>query len=163
MKRTLLGALEDLNYFERIGKKDIIVFDIDGTLSIVGDRLKYIKGEEKDWDSFYNFCYEDAPNLPIVDLCRTLSVTNHIVYATGRIERVRDITLKWLEENNLPCNTDQLFMRDNNDGREDDEVKPELIATVIDSVKMVFEDRSSVVAKWREMGIPCCQVAPGDF
>jgi hypothetical protein len=27
----------------------------------------------------------------------------------------------------------------------------------------VFDDRDKVVAMWRSMGVPCFQVAPGDF
>jgi hypothetical protein len=30
-----------------------VVIDIDGTISYVGERLKYLQQEPKDWDSFY--------------------------------------------------------------------------------------------------------------
>jgi hypothetical protein len=28
---------------------------------------------------------------------------------------------------------------------------------------MAFDDRARVVKMWRDNGVPCCQVAPGDF
>ena len=38
-------------------KKTVIV-DIDGTISKVGERLKYLLQSPKDWDSFYNDCFK---------------------------------------------------------------------------------------------------------
>ena len=32
-----------------------------------------------------------------------------------------------------------------------------------DVIQMVFEDRNSMVKKWREMGLTVAQVAEGDF
>jgi len=43
----------------------MIVFDIDGTLSIVGDRLKCLK--EKDWDNFYAR-HDDGDIIKSIDL-----------------------------------------------------------------------------------------------
>ena len=161
---NLLGTIESVsNVVIPPSNREIILFDIDGTLSILGDRLKYIKGEKKDWDAFYNACGEDLPNIPVVNICSSLGKMYEIYYATGRVERVRDITMKWMCDNGLWCPSDHLLMRPDNDGREDCEVKPELIAPIRQSIIMVFEDRSSVVKIWRDMNIPCCQVADGDF
>jgi hypothetical protein len=33
----------------------------------------------------------------------------------------------------------------------------------IQEIECVFDDRDKVVAMWRRRGIPCFQVAPGDF
>ena len=38
-----------------------VIIDIDGTISKVGERIKYLQSEPKDWDSFYNDCFEDEP------------------------------------------------------------------------------------------------------
>ena len=32
-----------------------------------------------------------------------------------------------------------------------------------DNVEMVFDDRQKVVDMWREIGLTCMQVAPGNF
>jgi uncharacterized HAD superfamily protein len=138
----------------------LIVFDIDGTLSLVGDRLKYLK--DKDWDSFYEACGEDGVNSAIMDLATELNDAEHtIVCVTGRRESVRDKTLRWLSKHGLFI--DNLYMRKDGDYRHDTEVKLELVKDFIDDIDLVFEDRASMVQAWRDAGITCCQVAEGDF
>lgn len=61
-------------------------------------------------------------------------------------------------------------MRKQGDFRPDDVVKPELLNNFLeesklgkDVIQIVFEDRNSMVKKWREMGLTVAQVAEGDF
>lgn len=71
----------------------MIVFDLDGTLSIVGDRLKYL--ELKDWDSFYNACGEDKVNKPVAAIFRIMTnAGENVSIVTGRRESCRIDTLK---------------------------------------------------------------------
>lgn len=139
----------------------IIVFDIDGTLSIVGDRLRHL--ENKDWDSFYKACGEDEVNEPIAKVCRALMINNEIIFVTGRREGVRGKTIRWLINNRLWDNSHMLLMRRDGDKRHDTIVKPELVHHFIDNIEMIFEDRASMVEKWRELGITTLQVAEGNF
>jgi len=143
--------------------KKIIVFDLDGTLSIVGDRLKYLK--DKDWDSFYEACDEDEPNDCMMKLLYVFKISNFfdIRFVTGRRESVREKTLNWLNKQGVVIESKKLYMRPNGDYRHDTELKPELVRDFIDDILMVFEDRTSMVKKWRELGITCLQVADGDF
>lgn len=57
-------------------------------------------------------------------------------------------------------------MRRAGDHRGDDIIKLELLTQIkadgFDPI-MAFEDRSRVVRAWRSAGIPCAQVAEGDF
>ena len=141
----------------------MIIFDIDGTLSIVGDRLKCLK--EDDLDGFYSRCGEDKVNNTIANLCSLLYQDNDIYYVTGRRESCRKDTIKWLNENHLPIesNGTKLFMRKNGDFRHDTIVKLELVEKFKDNIDMVFEGRNSMVKAWRRAGITCLQVAEGDF
>lgn len=141
----------------------MIVFDLDGTLSIVGDRVKFLQQEKKDWDSFYEACGEDRLNEPVAMLFRKLFATNTVKIVTGRREGVRGKTMKWLSDNRVPIASYNLHMRKDGDFRHDTIVKPELVNGFVSKIQVVFEDRNSMVAKWREMGICCCQVAEGDF
>ena len=142
--------------------KDIIVFDLDGTLSIVGSRLKYL--ENNDWDSFYEACREDKVNIQICEIFRMVRKSPYRVkIVTGRRESVRGKTIEWLFENGLGIHVDSLYMRKDGDKRHDTEVKPELIEDFKDQIFMIFEDRNSMVKKWRELGYTCLQVADGDF
>jgi len=138
----------------------IICFNMDGTLSLVGDRVKYLP----DWDSFYEACDEDKVNEPIADIFRMMKSKGHTIrIVTGRRESVRNKTLLWLQENDLYTNTYDLIMRPNGDMRHDTILKPLLVQDFVNEIEMVFEDRNSMVAKWREMGITCLQVSDGNF
>lgn len=141
------------------------IFDIDGTLTIVGDRIKYLQQEKKDWDSFYEACDEDIENRPITDLCRLIMREYKVIYITGRRESVRGKTKTWLKDNFLWNNRSELYMRPDGDFRHDTIVKPELFyANVLyDDVTAIFEDRDSMVKTWRSLGLKCLQVADGKF
>lgn len=147
--------------------KNVIVVDIDGTVARVGDRLKYLQQEKKDWDAFYEHCDEDEP---IRDMCRLVSdlyqLGYKIVFCTGRRNSVRSKTQEWLFWNVIAVNERDILMRKDRDYRPDTEVKPELLkkaGITPDDVYFILEDRDSMVAKWRELGFRCFQVADGQF
>ena len=147
-----------------------IVVDIDGTISKVGDRLKYINKSPKDWDSFYNACNQDEPYHDIIDILRILYHNDieclEFVFCTGRRESSRIDTENWIDKH-LPFAQDyELLMRKDGDKRHDTEVKPELLNNALLSpydVWFILEDRNSMAKKWRELGYRCLQVQDGDF
>lgn len=145
--------------------KNIVVVDIDNTIAKVGDRLKYLQQEKKDWDSFYEHCDEDEPISDMLTLVYDLHRSyNHIVFCTGRRESVRAKTEEWLSKY-LGIEY-ILLMRPDGDFRHDTMVKPELLTQMgitPDRVYCILEDRDSMVAKWRELGYRCLQVDRGDF
>lgn len=146
---------------------DIVLVDIDGTLTKVGDRLKHLNETPCNWDDFYERCDEDDPIQDIVDLVIGLSHMYDIVFCTGRRESVREKTIEWLRYC-LPIivSNDNLLMRKDDDHRHDTEIKPELLREAgieLDEVSLVLEDRNSMVKKWRDLGLTCLQVADGDF
>ena len=149
--------------------KNIVIVDIDGTISKVGERLKYILQSPKDWDSFYNDCFEDEPVEEIINLVyRLYSQGYELVFCTGRRESCREATIKWFNTNFEPeiAKFSKLLMRPNKDHRHDTEVKIELVKNAgidFNSIAFVLGDRNSMVAKWRELGVRCLQVAEGDF
>ena len=144
-----------------------IVVDIDGTVSKVGDRLKYLQQDKKDWDAFYEHCNEDAT---IEDMCRLVEdlweLGYHIVFCTGRRESVREKTKEWIKHHIAIGWNYDLLMRKDGDHRHDTNVKPELLSKAgysPDDIFLILEDRDSMVAKWRELGFRCLQVADGKF
>jgi hypothetical protein len=151
-------------------KKNIIIVDIDGTVSKVGNRLKYLQQSPKDWDSFYEACNEDNPIESICNLIKGLDthpyVSYELVFCTGRRESVREKTEEWIDNRIGLLFEYKLLMRKNGDFRHDTEVKPELLKEAgisIDNIAFILEDRNSMVKKWRELGFTCLQVADGDF
>lgn len=148
--------------------KNIVIVDIDGTVSKVGDRLKHLQKEPPDWDAFYEDCFEDEPVPEMVKLVDNLFLLfqYRIIFCTGRRESVRKKTEKWLKAN-LSSQWDlEILMRHDGDHRHDTEVKPELLLEAgidLNDIAFVLEDRKSMVDKWRELGLICLQVAPGEF
>lgn len=157
--------LKDLNLKSLEGKE--IIVDIDGTIAKISDRIKYIEQDEPDWDAFFEECDRDEPIVDIVDLVFLFSEFFSIRFCTGRPERVREKTHKWLNEvfgGNIPKK--RLLMRKDGDHRSDFEVKPELLKEAgikLKNIAFILEDRNSVVKKWRELGVRCLQVDESDF
>lgn len=147
------------------------VFDIDGTIANLSHRLHYIQvhSEEGDikpnWDAFFDECNNDAPIDHIIELAIDLyTAGRHIVYVSGRSDQIRDKTLVWLNNHQLPNGA--LYMRKQGDHRPDDMVKLDLLKELkADGYHpiLAFDDRDQVVRMWRLAGIPCAQVADGDF
>lgn len=134
------------------------IFDIDGTLAIMGDRGPF------EWHKVGL----DEPNHWVMNVAETLSrdpdFAYKIVVMSGRDEVCRDETEKWLTKWQVPY--DVLLMRSEGDNRKDNIIKAELFWNYVApnyNVLGVFDDRQQVVDMWRAMGIGCAQVAPGNF
>ena len=144
---------------------DCFIFDIDGTLANGDHRLHHIQKEPKDWDSYFKASLSDLPHKHIIDLAKRLAMTGAaIVYVSGRSDLVRTETMAWLGCYGAPHG--KLYMRKQGDHRNDDLLKIELLAELrADHFNplMAFDDRKRVVDAWRKAGVPCCQVADGDF
>lgn len=156
--------------------KRAYIFDIDGTLMDTTHRQHLIDGTitPKNWDAFFAACDQDPPIPHIIELAGKLADGSDILFVTGRSDDVRQKTINSLNVAfyaafGTPLDwikSEDIYMRPSGDHRADTIVKSELLDQVIAdgwTPIMVFEDRASVVTMWRERGIPCCQVAPGDF
>lgn len=140
------------------------VFDIDGTIADLSHRLHHIEKEPKDWDGFFAGVHKDAPISHIIDLARALASAAHVIYVSGRSDQCRHQTAQWLDLHKLPVG--HLYMRKAGDHRPDNQIKLDLLKELrSDGFEpiMAFDDRNQVVDMWRTAGIPCAQVAAGDF
>jgi phosphatidate phosphatase APP1 len=143
------------------------VFDIDGTIADLSHRLHHIRDgmkTKKNWDAFFAEVHKDAPIPHVIDLARALAKSAHVIYVSGRSDQCRTQTAQWLDLHKLPVGS--LYMRKAGDHRQDNIVKGELLDKLIaDGFRpiMAFDDRDQVVKMWRERGIPCAQVADGNF
>jgi predicted secreted acid phosphatase len=151
-----------------MSKKKIVIVDIDGTIATPGERLKHLQVEPKNWDAFYEDCFDDAPILDTIELVRLLDKKYQLVFCTGRRESCRQKTLNWFDKHGVPHTNELLLMRADGDKRHDTITKPEMVKRLLGPSKLnriafVLEDRNSMVAKWRELGVTCFQVAEGDF
>ena len=143
--------------------EEIVIFDIDGTLADVSERLHHIKKKPKDWDAFFRGIPQDKAIRSMVRLCNILYASGiRILLCTGRREKDRAETFKWLAQQGV--NYHELILRPDGDRRSDVIVKREMLAG-LDRSKILFvvEDRSGVVEMWRSEGLVCLQCAPGEF
>lgn len=144
-----------------------VVFDVDGTLLDIEHRRHFVSNGNSDWESFLSpeEMVKDRPNLEVVQTALSLQNSGHeLVVVSARNERHREVTQKQLDA--LGLEPLHLFLRPDGDFRSDAEFKQE----VLDSLRendfnpdLVFDDRNQVVDMWRRNGVPCFQVAEGDF
>lgn len=145
-------------------KKQAIIFDIDGTITDITHRRKYVKQSPKDWDNFNDLMKDDILQHWAKALIKDLRIRYDIILITGREERFREITLDWLRRNDVHSN--MLLMRTTGDKTDDDVIKKGLYERHVEpryDIIAVFEDRSRVVKMWRDLGLTCLQCDYGDF
>lgn len=149
----------------------MIIFDLDGTLSLNGHRAHLAK--QKKWDEFFDLCHLDEGNQQVIRMFDLLCL-QHCQYGgpevqiwSGRVERTRDKTVEWLgrhTEYGARIGGPRLRMRPDGDYTPDVDLKRAWLMEVgPTNVELVFDDRDSVVYMWRSHGVTCFQVAPGSF
>ena len=148
--------------------KNIVIFDLDGTLALI-DKRRAISTKDNgkmDWDTFFDpkNIDLDQPNTPVIKMAQMLKSQGFmIVIFSGPSKATKDATIKWLDKNNFPF--DVLKMRPIKNFTPDEQLKLKWLNDMDwkDDVEMVFDDRQKVVDMWREIGLTCAQVAPGNF
>lgn len=139
------------------------IIDIDGTVAWMKGRSPY------DWHRVS----EDEPNPYMIRVLESLFNSQNdctFIFLSGRDGVCQEETTNWLYDHIMESYDDDiswvLYMRAEKDQRKDSVVKRELYEEHIKgkyNVLGVFDDRNQVVEMWRELGLPCFQVAEGDF
>lgn len=141
-----------------------VVFDLDGTLANTDHRSHFLdrQASKKDWRGFFAACVDDTPHHHIIAVFHALSIAgHHIEIWSGRSSEVRAETEAWLSAHDM--GHIPLRMRDEGDHTADEVLKRRWLLEADRRPDLIFDDRAKVVAMWRAEGVPCCQVAPGDF
>lgn len=135
-----------------------VIFDIDGTIADLSDRLHYL--EKGDWKSFFAEVGNDKPIKDVIELMGYLTDNFWVILVSGRCGSTREDTMLWLEKHMV--HYDALYMRTEGDYRADHIVKEEILREIQKRYEVfcVFDDRQSVVDMWRRNGITCFQCAP---
>jgi uncharacterized HAD superfamily protein len=140
-------------------KDKVIIVDLDGTITAHDPEIR------GPYDTEFEKIIQDSPIKEVVEVVRALYHQGYkILYVTGRSNETEEATREWLRLFAPPYIS--LYMRKRNDFREDSVVKKEIYETHIANhydVLCVLDDRQQVVDMWRELGLICLQVAPGDF
>lgn len=138
---------------------DAIIVDIDGTIALHDGRSPFD----------YSKVLTDQPNGPVIDVVKDYSqkeLVDAVIVVSGRegSEQVRLDTITWLSRHHIPYA--YLYMREEGDYRKDVEIKKEIYETFIKgeyNILFVLDDRDQTVKGWRDLGLPCFQVAEGNF
>lgn len=146
-----------------------IIFDLDGTLALIDARRKKatLLNGKMNWRVFFDpeNVPLDQPNIPVIESFKAMKTSGFIVgIFSGRDDISRNATITWLDQYGIK--PDFLKMRKNGSFTSDDKLKKMWLDDLIQDghdIMCVFDDRDKVVEMWRENGIPCFQVAPGDF
>jgi len=94
--------------------EDAIIVDMDGTLAILNDRSPYDVSK----------CDLDLPNQPVLETVYKWQETVKIIVVSGRTDDGKELTEKWLQENQI--NYNYLYMRKSGDMRKDAIIKQEI-------------------------------------
>lgn len=153
--------------------KPLYIFDLDGTLALIDHRRHFVERErgEQDWPAFYAACDRDTPNAPVIQtLNRLRSAGAEVWIFSGRSDEVREKTVAWIAEHTTFMSWEldtALVMRQAGDYTADDSLKRKWLDFMLPCDRRrlvaVFDDRDRVVQMWRDEGIACFQVAPGEF
>ena len=143
-----------------------VVFDLDGTIALNAHREHLIRA--KDYDAYYAACVNDTPCAPVIHALHAHAKAGHRVEIwSARSAQVRTETITWLQHHIWLDLSDRLTrMRPIGDHRPDVVLKREWLREARangGAPDLVYDDRDSVVAMWREEGVACFQVAPGPF
>ena len=153
-------------------KGTTVIFDLDGTLADIRERrtLATREGGKIDWPKFFdpNNISLDKPNVAVIESFKALKNAGYrMVIFSGRSDATREETEKWLSQYGIEY--DLLQMRPGSgEGMftPDDKLKEDWLNKEFpdkSQILCVYDERDKVVAMWRRNGIPCFQVAPGDF
>jgi len=152
--------------------RPLYIFDLDGTLALIEHRRHMLDAPDREkWRRFYAACDKDAPNEPVISTMERLRLSSDVWIFSGRSDEVRDKTVAWLAQHTSFLTHElqgpMLTMRAAGDYTADDVLKRQwLDAMLVDDRRRLvaaFDDRDRVVAMWRDAGVPCFQVAPGEF
>ncbi|HLL64227.1 MAG TPA: hypothetical protein VK453_00600 [Micromonosporaceae bacterium] len=132
----------------------LAIFDIDGVVADVRHRLPHLARQPKNWAGFFAAAHRDPPLAEGVALAREYGATHHLVWLTGRPERLRGVTVAWLAALDLPH--EWLLMRPANDRSAARLFKERQIAYLGREarVDIVVDDDPDVVARLRGAGWP---------
>ena len=135
--------------------QDVVIFDIDGTLALMGKRGPF------DWMKVYK---DDINEIVSEQVEFHKSKGRQIFVVTGRDEVCRKVTEEWLELYGIEY--DKLFMRPKNDYRKDTLIKKEIYENEIVgkyNLLTVYDDRLSVCKTWHNLGVFVFTVNQGLF
>lgn len=140
-----------------------VIVDVDGTLVDVTGVRHYVMDDprKKDFKHFHAGAALCPPIQSTLDILNAIDPDTMILVVTSRKSEWRYQTIHWLRKWEVPY--DALYMRDQDDNRKDADVKRDIHTVIVAngySPILAIDDNPSIVALWKELGIPTV-VVPG--
>ena len=139
-------------YVPDTSKPKAVIFDVDGTLAIMGDRRK-----PYEWDKVHL----DTCNIWVRDMANRYADDHTVIVLSGRDGSCYNKTFEWLKDNRVKF--DKLFMRESGDMRKDAIIKGEIFwRAVADNYNVIFavDDRPQMARYWYSIGVNVFAVGP---
>lgn len=144
-------------------RPDLILFDVDGTAADIAHRRHHVRGDQKDWKAFNAGMAQDSVNTPVWLAYMAHRGQTRVAFMSGRGAESRAVTERWLEDNDY-WGYVFLLMRGYHDSRPDHVIKRELYEKYVQpyyNVRIVYDDRPSVIRTWRSLGLSVFDVGDG--
>ncbi len=154
-----------------MARRSLYIFDVDGTIADAEHRRHYVEDKKNPrWDLFFAACGQDQPIKAVISTMYLLRPFADIWFWSGRSDEVRTQTVDWISHHTSFMKHDverMLRMRRKGDYTPDDQLKEGWLKDMLIEERQrlvaVFDDRQKVVDMWRRNGVPCFQVAEGNF
>jgi predicted kinase len=134
-------------------KTDAVIFDVDGTLAIMGKRSPY------EW----NKVDIDEPNRIVIEqIDFHRSKGRKIILLSGRDGSCRELSETWFDFYGIKY--DEFHIRTAGDNRKDSIIKKEIYTKELKdkyNILCVYDDRLQVVKEWFKLGVFCFNVNQG--
>jgi hypothetical protein len=130
----------------------VAIVDLDGVVADVRHRLHHLTGRRRDWDAFFAAAGDDPAHPEGLAVVATLTAEHDIVYVTGRPERLRTVTERWLVAHGIGGH--ELVMRADRDHRPAAQFKVGVARGMAGErpVAVVVDDDAQVLAAMRAAG-----------
>lgn len=141
-------------------KPSAFICDLDGTLSDCSHRIHLLK---TDYDQFERRCIFDQPRPMTLEVFRALEKIHLPIIISARPSMVLTQTEHWLEKQGIGY---ELLLMGRPLEMPDAHFKKHAFEQYVAGnydVKLVLEDRQTVVDMWRSLGLEVWQVAAGNY
>jgi hypothetical protein len=140
--------------------KDIVVFDLDGTVADITHRLHLVQTGTPNWPRFFKECVNDVPKEWALFLALGMAaIGKKIVVVSARSQEVQKETEEWFAKHWKDIPYELNLIRPQGDYTPDDDMKRAWLnaSGIKDRILFIVDDRTRVVDMWRAEGLTCLQ------
>lgn len=130
------------------------MIDIDGVVADVRHRLHHLDRRPKDWDGFFAAAGADPVHPEGLAVVARLAEDHDLVFVSGRPERLRTVTQRWLDDHGMGGHP--LHLRSSRDRAPARVVKPGIVGRLGHgrTIGVVVDDDTEVLAAMAARGWP---------